>query len=226
MVERVDIISINFFTSIMDNQENLTSEQLAEIEGKPLHEAAAMILGKEFPDTASAAKAMKDTFGYVGKAGEAIKVVEAVMQSKGFKTPKEAVDFITTSLQAPPKVEPVKEEKPVIDTSKFVSREEFDKKDFYANHPELKGSEKLVETYVKANPGISRDEILKMDDVKEVLGSLTVQKQKSILHSDSKIGVAQNKLEEAKTKMAEGKPVDIKEAESLATKAVMEAFDL
>lgn len=210
----------------MENQENLTSEQLAEIEALPLHEAAGKILGKEFPDMASAAKAMKDTFGYVGKAGEAIKVVETVMANKGFKTPKEAVDFITTSLQAPPKVEPVKEEKPVIDSSKFVSREEFDKKDFYSNHPELKGHEKLVETYAKANPGTSRDDILKMDDFKEAFGALAVVKQKSILHSNEKIGVAQNNLEKAKEKMAEGNPVGIEEAKSLATKAVMEAYDL
>lgn len=210
----------------MENQENLTSEQLAEIEGKPLHEAAGMILGKEFPDTASAAKAMKDTFGYVGKAGEAIKIVETVMTSKGFKTPKEAVDFINTSLQTPPKADPVKEEKQEIDTSKFVSREEFDKKDFYSNNPQLKGHEKLVETYVKANPGTSRDEILKMDDFKEAFGALSSVKQKSILHSNEKIGVAQTNLEKAKEKMAEGSPVGIEEAKSLATKAVMEAYDL
>ncbi len=208
----------------MENQENLTSEQLAEIEALPLHEAAGKILGKEFPDVASAAKAMKDTFGYVGKAGEAIKLVESVMTAKSFKTPKEAYDFINASLQPPKEV--VKEEKQEIDTSKFVSREEFDKKDFYANHPELKGHEKLVETYVKANPGISRDDILKMDDVKETLGTLSSVKQKSILHSDSKVTIAQSKMEEARNKMADGKPVDIEEAKSLATKAVMEAFDL
>lgn len=211
----------------MENQENLTSEQLAELEGKPLHEAAGIILGKEFPDTASAAKAMKDTFGYVGKAGEAIKIVETVMASKGFKTPKEAVDFINTSLQTPPKEEvKIEEKKQEIDTSKFVSREEFDKKDFYANNPQLKGHEKLVETYVKANPGISRDEILKMDDFKETVGALSSVKQKSILHSNEKIGVAQTNLEKAKEKMAEGNPVGIEEAKSLATKAVMEAYDL
>lgn len=212
----------------MENQENLTPEQVAEIEALPLHEAAGKILGKEFPDVASAAKAMKDTFGYVGKAGEAIKAIESVMTTKGFKTPKEAVDFITTSLtQAPPKVEQkVEEKKPEIDTSKFVSREEFDKKDFYASHPELKGHEKLVETFVKANPGKSRDEVLVMDEFKEAFGPLQAAKQKSILHSDSKIGVAQTKIDEAKQKMATGNPVDIKEAGELATKSVIETFGI
>lgn len=93
----------------MENQDNLTPEQVAEIEALPLHEAAGKILGKEFPDVASAAKAMKDTFGYVAKAGESLKLIEGVMQEKGFKTPKEAVDFINTSLkgpETPPKTDP------------------------------------------------------------------------------------------------------------------------
>jgi len=215
----------------MENQENLTSEQLAEIEGLPLHEAAGKILGKEFPDTASAAKALKDTFGYVGRAGEGIKIVESVMTQKGFKTPKEAVDYINTTLsgQQPPKEEkppvpPAPE--PKIDPKEFVPRSEFDRQNFYSNNPEYKGHEKLVETFMKANPGKTREEIVKLDEFKEAFEPMKAAKKQSILHSNEKIGVAASKMEEARNKMADGKPTDLKEAEKLATQAVMEAYEI
>lgn len=209
----------------MENQNDFTAEQAAEIEGLPLHEALGKVLGKEFPDTPAAVKSARDTFKFVGESGEARKALQTVMETKGFKTPKEAVDFVMAALK-PADPAPVVEKKPEIDPTQFVSRAEFDKQSFFGAHPELKGHEKLVETFVKANPGVSRDDILKMDDFKEAFGALSVAKQKSILHSNEKIGVAQSNMEKAREKMADGKPVDIKEAESLATRAVMEAFDL
>ena len=211
----------------MADQNDFTAEQAAEIEGLPLHEALGKVLGKEFPDTPAAVKSARDTFKFVGESGEARKALQTVMETKGFKTPKEAVDFVLAALEPARAIEQKPEEKkPDIDTSQFVSRSEFDKQSFYGAHPELKGHEKLVETYVKANPQASRDDILKMDDFKEAFGALAVVRQKSILHSDSKIGVAQGNMEKAREKMADGKPVDIEEAKSLATRAVMEAYDL
>ena len=217
----------------MENQETLTSEQLAEIEGLPLHEAASKILGKEFPDTVSAAKAMKDTFGYVARAGEGIKVVESVMTQKGFKTSKEAVDFINTlvSGQQPPKEEkpPVVEkqqEAPKIDPKEFVPRSEFDQQNFYSNHPEYKGHEKLVETFMKANPGKSREEVTSLEDFKEAFEPMKAAKQKSIMHSDSKIGAVKDKMDEAREKSKTGIPADQTEATKMATKSVMDAFEL
>lgn len=217
----------------MENQENLTSEQLAEIEGLPLHEAASKILGKEFPDAASAAKAMKDTFGYVARAGEGIKVVESVMTSKGFKTSKEAVDFINTlvSGQQPPKEDkpPVVEkqqEQPRIDPKDFVSRSEYDRQNFYSNNPDYKGHEKLVETFMKANPDKTREEIVKMEDFQEAFKPMKAVKQKSIMHSDSKIGAAKDKMEEAKEKSKSGLPADQTEAAMDATRSVMDTFGI
>lgn len=213
----------------MENQDNFTAEQAAEIEGLPLHEALGKVLGKEFPDTPAAVKAARDTFKFVGESGEARKALQTVMETKGFKTPKEAVDFISSSLKPAEtaKVEvPAEVKRPEFDANQFVPRAEFDKKDFYANHPEIKGHEKLVETFVKANPGKSRDEILGMDEFKEAFGPIQAARQKSVLHSDSKIGVAQTNMDKAREKAAEGNPISLKEAESLATKAVMEAYDL
>lgn len=221
----------------MENQENLTSEQLAEIEGLPLHEAASKILGKEFPDTASAAKALKDTFGYVARAGEGIKIVDSVMSQKGFKTSKEAVEFINTlvSGQQPPKEEkPVVEkqpEAPKIDPKEFVPRSEFDQQNFYSNHPEYKGHEKLVETFMKANPGMTREQIVSGDseaskEFKAAFEPIKAAKQKSIMHSDSKIGAVKDKMEEAREKSKTGNPADQTEATKMATKSVMDAFEL
>lgn len=210
----------------MENQDNLTPEQVAEIEALPLHEAAGKILGKEFPDVASAAKALKDTFGYVGKAGEALKVVESVMTQKGFKTPKEAVDFISESIKEKKEVTPPTppaNDAPKIDLKDFVSRAEFDKQTFYASHPELNGHEKLVETFAKANPDKTRNEILALDEFKEAFEPMKAAKQKSILHSKPNIAVAGTKIDEAKEAVKAGNQ---DQAAKKATEAVMDAFEL
>lgn len=215
----------------MENQDTLTPEQVAEIENLPFNEAAGKILGKEFPDIASAGKAIKDTFKHVTEAGESRKAIQAVMEKKGLKAPKEAVDFILSSLEsapapAPAAPAPAQEAKPEFDSTKFVSREEFDKKDFYASNPDLKAHEDLVETFVKANPGKSRAEVVQLPTFKTAFDGVKVVKQKSIMHSDPKIGPVGDKMHEAREKASSGSAADIKEAGNLATKAVIDAFDI
>lgn len=211
----------------MENQNDFTAEQAAEIEGLPLHEALGKVLGKEFPDTPAAVKSARDTFKFVGESGEARKALQTVMETKGFKTPKEAVDFVLAALKPVEQVQQKQEEKkPEFDANQFVPRAEFDKKSFYGDHPELKGHEKLVETFVKANPGVSRDEIIASSDFKEAFEPMRAVRQKSILHSDSKIGLVQDKMDQAKEMAASGKPINIKEAEKLAIQSVIEAYDL
>jgi hypothetical protein len=201
------------------DQENLTSEQLADIETLPLHEAAGKILGKEFPDVATAAKAMKDTFGYVAKAGEGIKILETVMADKGFKTQQEATKYINDTLAAVgagPKPAPANEQQPKIDPSEFVSKKDFEARNFYGDHPEYKDHAGFVETFVKANPDKTRDEVVAFDAIK-------VSKQKSILHSNPKIGAAGSKIDEARESAKSGNQ---SQADQQATRGVMDAFEL
>lgn len=210
----------------MENQDNLTPEQVAEIEALPLHEALGKVLGREFPDIQSAAKAAKDTFKFVGESGEGRKVLQAVMEKKGFKAPKEAVDYVTGLLEtpAPAPVAPVVEKKTEIDPSQFVPRSEFDKDKFYSTNAELKPFEALVETFLRANPDKTRTDIIQMDEFKSAIGPIQAAKQKSIMHSDPKIGMAADTMEQAREKAASGNPISIREAEKLATKSVIDAF--
>ena len=77
------------------------------------------LLGKKFPDDETALKAVKDTFSYVGKAGQELKELRAKAQQ-----PAENVD-----------------------PNKFVSREEFLKASFYSENPEYKPYKSIIDKF-------------------------------------------------------------------------------
>lgn len=183
---------------------------------KSLKDVLSQTLGKEFKDDDTALKAVKDTFGYVSGASKAKKALEAVMQSKQM-TEEQAIAFIEQSAQ--------KQENQV-DTSKFVPKEDFDKAQFYNDKSELKPHQNLIETFVKANPGKSRAEVLEIPEVKAVLEKViahdTTEKQKSVLHSNPRIGMSTDKLTKAKEALKAG---DQKTASDNAVGAVIDAFE-
>ncbi len=205
-----------------NNQDNTTKapEDLADISGMEFKEAIGKTLGKEFADDQTALKAVKETFSFVSGAAHAKKALEAVMTAKGFKTEAEAVEFINTTIK-PQEQKPTEVKAPVVDDTKFVPREEFDKKNFYNDNPDYKDHADLLETFAKANPEKSRAEIIQMDVFKSQFDASKSAKQKSILHSGSKVGVQSDAMTKAKEELKSGNQ---QAADSMATKAVMEAF--
>lgn len=179
-----------------------------------LKEALEKTLGKQFADEATALKAVKDTFDYVGKAGKFSQAVKVVMDSKGLSE-EQAVEYIKTTVQTQPQQ---------IDTSKFVAKEELDQRDFFLDNPDLKPYKDLVMTFKKANPEKSLSEIIQMTEFKSVYdkAKATDDNQKSIVHSNPKLGISKDKM----TKAAEAsKSGNIGEAEKLAVEAVMDAHE-
>lgn len=209
------------------SNEDFTAEKAAEIEGLPFNEAVGKLLGKEFPDAVSAGKALLDTQHYVAESAEGRKAVAQVMQEKGFKSPKEAVDYIMSTLKppapTPPAPTPPQSDKPAIDPNEFVSKKEFEKTQFYGDKPEFKAHQELVEMFVAANPGKTREEIVGTDAFKKLYEPLRDAKQKSVLHSDSKIGIAEEGIDKAQKQLQEG---DIAGAGKTAVETVMNAFKI
>lgn len=178
-------------------------------------------LNKQFKDDESALKAVQDTFKYVSGSAKARKVLETVMQNKGFKTEEQAIDFINNS------VIDVEQKEKAENNPNLVTREEFERANFYNDNPSYKPYKNLIETYQKANPDKSRSEILELEDFKDAFEKVKshdeTKKQKSILHSNSKVGMGIDKMTKA---MEADKSGNRQQGEKLVTEAVIDAFGL
>jgi len=176
-------------------------------------------LGKEFPDDETALKAVKDTFSYVGEIGN-IKELKSVMGQlqKIFNTDQKGVLN---------KVEEIAKTGGTgkIDPTKFVAKDDFERSNFYLNNPDYKPYSRLVETYYKANPDKSREEIVEMDEFKEDFEKIKAhdeaEKAKSVLKSSPRLGRVTDKISEAKEAQNKG---DQTTAEQKAVDAVLDAF--
>ena len=185
-----------------------------------LKEVLGKTLGKEFASNEAALKAIHDTSKYVGKAGKYEAAVKAVMTSKSM-TEDQAVEFIKNSANVV--VPPVKPEAP--DMSGFVSKAEFEEQNFYAKKPELEPYKDVIKAFKASNPTLSLEDITKLDVVKNVIDKAIahdkITKQKSILHTNPKLQVAQDNMSKAKEQVGKG---EVKQAQDNALKAVMDAF--
>lgn len=179
---------------------------------KGLHVVLKEVVGKEYADENAAREAIKETFSYVGDIGG---LVKEVMQEKGVNR-TQAVDFIKGQLSQKPQT---------VDSSKFVSRDEFAEATFFSDHPELKEYKDIVQTFKKANPDKSLDEVVAMPVFKQWHEAAleAKQKQKSILHSNPKLQVAEDKLSKAREGLSKG---NVEEAKTNAVEAVMDSFGM
>lgn len=182
-----------------------------------LKDELAKVLGKKFPDDATALKAVKDTFDYVGVAGKAHQAIKAVMEARKVDE-SQAIEIIKSAAVSGGDI---------VDTSKFVTKAELEEKTFYSDNPDYKPYTKLVETFKKANPDKSRAEIIQLPDFKESFEKISnhdaTEKQKSVLHSNPRMGVVTDKMAKAKQEADAGKH---SEATKDAVGAVIDAFGL
>lgn len=188
-------------------------------QGVSLKEQLGAALGKEFPDDKTALKAVKDTFSFVGEIGNIKELKSAMGQLQStFNTDQKGVllkvnEIVKTGGTGK------------IDPNQFVSKEKFDRSNFYLNNPDYKPYSRLLETYQKANLGKSRDEIVKMDEFKEDFGKIKAHDEaegsKSVLRSSSRLGKMTDKISEAREALGKG---DQSSAEQKAVEAVAEAF--
>lgn len=109
-----------------------------------------------------------------------------------------------------------------VDTSQFVSKEEYEQDMFYAKHPEYSDLKPII-----SKMGNKPEEVINDDTFKAVYEKYKMGKEavevKSVLHSNPRIGKATDKLGEAREAAAAG---NIAQAGDLAVKGVIEAFDL
>ncbi len=155
-------------------------------------------LGKQFPTNEAALKAVKDTFSYVGRNREQVRaeVLAEVSQKNN------------------------------VDMSNFVSKAEFDESNWYKDNPEYAPHKAIISSVQKAQGFASPADAINSDVLKETLGQLkeynSIQKSKSVLHSNPRLGQVTDKMTQAKESLKQG---DFETARNSAVVAAMQAFE-
>lgn len=197
-----------------------TALEVKSEDSAPLHEVLNEALGTTFKSPEDAVKGLKETQNYVGKAGKYSKAVQAVMDTKGLSEDG-AVKFIMDTVNNTE----VKTEAQAEDTSKFVSREEFDKTMFYKDNPQLAPFSNVINA-VAAQTGKTLADAAKDESVKTLIDAKNAQddseKSKSALTSNGRLGEVSDKMTQAQESLKAG---DWNSAKNSAVAAVLEATE-
>lgn len=161
-----------------------------------LKDVLGKALGKEFPSDEVALKSVKDTFSYVGKAGQEIASLKQQLSS---------------AAQAPDVLGKIGEIESKLNETTF-----------YAKHPELEQYKSVISRF-----GNNPEEAVKNPEAQEILKKLQVadevDKSKSVLQSNPRLGLTTDKFAKAKESLSAGK---VTEAKSSAVSGVIDAFEM
>ena len=227
-------------TSSPDGDGNASSAVDDALDGadageKSLVQKVEETTGRKYASEGEALKAIKDTFGYVGDVGGLIK---GVMDERGITRP-EAVQYVkdkmvsvpadtTPSPVAPP---------PVVDTSQFVPRSEFDEANYYNTEDgSVNKPHKGIIDAFKSKPehaGKSIPDVIASDE--ELRNTLEKAKahdeaegSKSVLQSNPRLGVIKDKVSQSKEGMQKfketGDPVHHEQASKDAVDSVIDTM--
>lgn len=179
-------------------------------------EVLSSTLGKDFKDDDTALKAVKDTFNYVGGMGkykETLKALESKLGVSGEEAVLQRMEEVAKITSEPR------------DTSDVSDlRKQVEDLTFYKDNPKYEGHRDLLNE-LRNDTGKSLPEIIKSETLQGVLEKAMahdeVQKSKSVLESNPRLGQVRDKMKEA----TESAQTDPRRAAELATQAVLEAFE-
>ena len=201
---------------------NVSSAEGLENASLAVKDVLSETLGRKFDSDEVALKSVKETFDYVGKAGKYAKAVQAVAKSRGVSE-DEAVKIIMDSSQ-PEVIQP--QQAPAVDTNKFVSREEFEEKTFYAENKDYTPFKEIISA-LRTQTGKPLSEVVELDSFKSVYtksqAADEMERTKSVLTTNPRLGQATDKLSQAKDAISAGQSTV---GGNLAADAVIEAFNL
>lgn len=115
-----------------------------------------------------------------------------------------------------------------IDTSKFISKEQYETDMFYSQNTEYSKPEirKVIDSIAKGQ-GVSARDVVASEDFKAIFGKVKgyeeSQSAKSVLQSNPRLAASRDKLTQASEALKGG---DANAAEKLAVSAVMEAYGM
>jgi hypothetical protein len=184
-----------------------------------LHELVNKELGTSYNDDDAALQGLKQTKDYVGRVGQVMPYFDKVRE-KGIPT-NQLFKAMDTVVNGNPAGSPVG-----ADTDKVAIQQELRsiRRDaFYAKNPDLEAYASTIDEVVNST-GKSYQEVVGSDSFKGIIekakGFDEIQKAKSVLQTNPRIGVAQDSLTKAQESMKQG---DQAGAVANAMNAVMEA---
>lgn len=172
---------------------------------------------REFKDPESAIKAIGDTFKYVGDIGK-IKtlkeMVERVQSENNLPNTEAAVALITAKLQGEAAPAEGTSAPAEVDTSKFVSREEFEESEFYRANPTYAPHSAIIDAFrtKEENKGKSIPQLIAeeggdstlISTLSDAMAHATTKESKSVLESNPRLGEVKDKATSASEKAAKG----------------------
>lgn len=194
----------------MDNNPSITITDTAHVDaagGKEnvsaetvnLFELVNKELGTTYKDDAAALAGLKQTKDYVGRVGQVMPFFDKAKEL-GIPTSKlfEAMDNTINNPQGT---------QPTADTSKFVTREEMDRELFYKDNPQYVPFKPMIDAMatsqkVEASAVVGQDAFKTIFD--KAKGFDEVQRSKSVLQTNSRLGVASDSMTKASEAMKNG----------------------
>lgn len=154
------------------------------------------ILGRDFKDKDTALKSVKDTFGFVGKAGSYNASMKKLTAELGMNedsilsTLKNMSENNTGQPQA-------KSDVPQVDPEKFISKDKYETDMFYSQNKGYEPYREILDSLSKSQ-GKPLAEVVESDTFKNLYSKTTgfdeIQSKRSVLESNPRLNSASDKL--------------------------------
>ena len=195
--------------------ENITLDQLKDV------------LGKDFKDTETALKSVKDTFSYVGSQAQFKDRMDSLTEKLG--TDEEGVLAALESLSGSKN-----ESQPEAPKDTFISKEQYETDQFFAQNDSLNELKDILVPLKQAEPDTSWSDFMKQPTIEKVVesyqGYAEVQSKKSVLETNPRIAQAaddltkaQEALDASRQALRTGDTVNSERAYDDARKSAIEA---
>lgn len=190
-------------------------------ESKTLAESLSEATGKRFDNDEAALKSIKDTFSYVGKVGKYQPAIEKLEQQLGGE--EKVLQHLSTIQRSGSTTE--KEAASDVMAELNAMKHQLAESNFYSENSEYKEYKDLINSMLPAFEN-SHEKVVSSDAFKKTYEGLKAgaeaQSAKSVLHSNPRLGQAQNKMEKAREAADKG---NYSQAAASAVSAVIDAYD-
>lgn len=218
--------------SVSDSKETASVES-TDNQGEATPSIAKVLsetLGKTFETDEQALKAVKDTNAYVSEAGHYQKFIKTVSETQGVSR-NEAKKIMETLMDKAINEAPAQDqvaEQPVGENTQQLAElhQKVQDMEFFKANPKMEKHEALLKE-LRGTSGKSFEAIMESEVFKDTLDKVSahdeLESKKTVLHSNSRLGKATNKMDEARKAVNSG---DTQGARKNAVSAVIDAFDL
>lgn len=180
------------------NDSQVVAQAISQADDSLSLEEINQLMGRQYSDVETARRGLRETSSHVGKLGQKVSELETKVA-----TPQTSQDVAAQIAEM---------QKQIKETSFYAENPEY-------NTPEAKA---LIAKFGGDPANVVADEVFQTA-YKAINTTTEIEKSKSVLHSNPRLGQVTDKLSQARELQKAGDQVS---AETAATQAVMEAFEI